>query len=309
MLGNRKLVLDCMRLSTEERQSLEADALRAGFVPGGLDKLPKPLSGEALHMNDEIRQALTWTQLSSQVPEGRDDVTWDMKVAAYAWHFIRERVDVWEPDPQLWAEYDPRWMMWMDDASYGGIAVLVYDTWLSVYELERYFLNPWLRCAYWVRHGALERHGYFAHGEGSVNKGSSPRNFAQNVQQPERWWAVQKGLARWGQVARSVPGAQPEEFASRAVAEFTLKESEVDRVVEAQEAVFSFTEFCVRYDELNMIIAATTAFQNALRGSGIDRIQSKLAGRIRTKADNLRANYLQPLVPGVAAATGLPVGF
>src|SRR5882672_3373149 len=121
MLGNRKLVLDCVGLSSAERTELEADAAKHGFLPGGLDKLSRPLAGEALHITEELQVALTYAHLGS-VTDGAN-VTWENKVAAYAWHWMRERIDVWEPDPHIWAEYDPRWMMFMDRWEFDGVGL------------------------------------------------------------------------------------------------------------------------------------------------------------------------------------------
>lgn len=290
---NRRLFLDVMRLSPEMRAELERDAAAFGFV-GGLDGLPRPLAGEALRMNDELLQLLTNAQIQAATPTNDD---WTRKVAAYAWHMLRERIDVWEGFPQIYAEYDPSWQMKMEHEDFGGVGVLVYDTWISPYELERYFANAWLRAAVWAKSGRIGQPPNVS-GDWSDNKGHGIANFRQNVAEVERWYQVQKSEIRWGSAASAFPGVRAEHFASGPCIGLSA----------ASDALFDWPELLIRVNELNTLMVTA----NVMRGlsAGFDaRIRRKLSGRLLRKMLSFRDVYMKPHYGLIAAMTGFPPDF
>jgi hypothetical protein len=282
-----------MRLNSADRAELEHDAVERGFL-GGLAGLPKPLAGDAIRLDDEMSRMLFHAQLEAQNPNGSD---WDVKVAAYAWHMLRERIDVWEPDPQIWAEYDPTWQMKLEHEDDRGVGVLVYDTWCSPYELERYFVNPWLRCAAWIRAGQVERSGL--RDRWSEGKGTGVGNFKANCSEVERWYLTQKPAIRWDSAANGRPGIGRMDYAS----------GPVNGLIVETGNVFSWTEWLIRWDEINHIMVNAQLFKGMKSDLPDDRIRRKLAGRIYTKAQSFRETYLRKMVPAVAAMTGFSGDF
>jgi hypothetical protein len=272
----RKAFLDVMRLRPEEKRELEADAWAAGYI-GGLAKVPKPVGGDVIRMtmDDEFARQVIWCQLQAANPDNDD---WQRKVAAFAWHMLRERIDVWEPDPQIWAEFSPRWMIDMDRAAFGGVGVLVYDTWISPFELERYFINPWIRCHYWLTHGALARAGLPE--DWSSHIGPALKNAPGNVHE----------LLRWYESRKSHPGFEP----------CMLELPATD----FGDRVFSWNEFRFRQDQITLLSVALLVFRNQLGSGLVDvvlrGVWRRLINQLQRKLSNFPPNFLEKVAPAIA---------
>jgi len=155
----RKVDLDLLALSREERGELELDVDRLD-IPG-LKTLSTPLPlgrrGKPYVYKKYHGDLLTDLQREAGRAFGDGD-EWMRSVYILAWHRVLARLDLWPYYPQdMWRLYRLKTsdeMEWDDpytiatEVPYGRY---VYDSFESVYELERYYAMAWLRCAEWAR--------------------------------------------------------------------------------------------------------------------------------------------------------------
>lgn len=230
---------------------------------------PKPLAQPLVH----LYQIGGEKQLNPYLWSGRADLSEDEKRACmYAWHVWRERTDVWEV-PQLGGQgYDPGWLR------DGHTTFLLYDQFISAFELERYFVNPWVRAAAWVTSLDLTTIPEIATFElNKKGQGSNPRvrkptkrsrvsnRFAEYVAEIPRWWVNQREMGNFGPVPElALPSAGYVSVALRdmegspqpdTLLEGNWHNGYGNRYVENQKATcFSWDEFMWRRDELEFVL-------------------------------------------------------
>jgi len=165
----RAVDLDVTSLSAGKRQDLELEARTRGLLEGEVQQVPigyAPLSppsdlGDWENVSANLRHI--------QVEAGQYFAEGDERghdAACYAWHANLCEIDVWPATKAIhrrwtgpatrapdgsWTEHD----IWApfdvaEELSYGRF---VYDSWLSVFELERYFYNWVWRCGMWLDAG------------------------------------------------------------------------------------------------------------------------------------------------------------
>jgi len=139
---NRKKELDCVLMDDSRRLELESLAKERGL----LVNLPSrkhliasdflsPMSEESVLQLSTIEEA--WHRSSG--PE-------EDQVLCYAWHLWRERSPRWESFIGPVGDWVTNWQ-----AEYDGCrGKLIYDTWISIYELEKYWLNWIVRANGWI---------------------------------------------------------------------------------------------------------------------------------------------------------------
>lgn len=179
----RAIDLNLIGLSADERWELYQDAEDMGFLDG-CPEIPRPFGDPLTMLNQagfgKLMKLMTIAMDESTPQPERD-------VACYAWHVWRERVDIWEMTPIIWTgegKYDPHWQAKMDTV---GAGTVLYNTFISGLELERYFLNPWIRCSAWIEFQNLEQMLNFR-----IKGEKGAKGFYKYVRQPMQWWMNQK---------------------------------------------------------------------------------------------------------------------
>jgi hypothetical protein len=143
--------LNLIGMTAKERWELYQVAESLGLF-WKLPPQPKPLSQPLVH----LYQIGAEKQLKPYIEEGNPELTdTEKRACMFAWHVWRERTDVWEMPSWQDVEYDPGWLR------DGYSNFLLYNQFVSAFELERYFVNPWVRASAWpVPELALATSGY-----------------------------------------------------------------------------------------------------------------------------------------------------
>jgi hypothetical protein len=209
----------------------------------------------------------------------------DRMAGMYAMHVWRERIDIWEATPSF----------------------MVYDQFVSVYELERYFVNPWLRASAWIQSSAvslvdlppMEKFDLYGMTGPSLTKTKRTRaeqtavKFQFCVNQIPMWWANQKGSNRFGpipELALSTSGfvsaaqlLDPDSKVKREkLVEGYWHNAVNDRPVEIlRRDCFSWQEFIVRRDEMAQMLPMVLGILNSMgpRGASMGDGIAKATGR------------------------------
>src|SRR5262245_41944476 len=147
----RKVDLNCEFLTAAQRWELYQRAEQLGFLEG-IPPKPGPLSEPLIHMDENAWAKIMMTREHARAPEAFGLDEQGRQAACYAWHVWRERVDIWESKHFVWSggkggKYS---INWRAEAEKGGTGFMLYNTFISVFELERYFVNPWLRACAWL---------------------------------------------------------------------------------------------------------------------------------------------------------------
>lgn len=305
----RQADLNVMGLSATRQQALWGQADYLGLLVG-LPDGPRPLADPLIQTTEDSYAKLFMCRNMAANP---DTPTADREAACYAWHIWRERVDVWEVNPMIWTgggRYDPKWRnkMWTEGAGF-----VLYDTFVSAFELERYFINPWIRAVPWLKQQANPMWlGEFKYrGE----KGS--KAVVKYAAEPLRWWQNRKprynGMIGpveqlvWPSVGfvpvlqypriNDITGtgwrnADPA-FIERGTPDVLIH----DLAVKA----FSWEEFLWRQDEIDqLIICANTMLSFGSGGPGrLWSMEKKLLNTIVRSANNFNVNFLENIRPYV----------
>jgi hypothetical protein len=263
--------LNLIGMSAKERWELYQIADEMGLFYE-LPPQPKPLAQPLVHLYQIGAQKQLWPFLQSGNPDLSDD---ERRACLYAWHVWRERTDVWEMPNWGDTEYDPAWLR------EGYSNPLLYNQFISAFELERYIVNPWVRAAAWITTinqidlDSPPKFDTLPHASGKGSKSSkgerkhtrTARHFQYFVNQIPSWWANQKGskdtrfepvrelfLPSTGYVSVAlrdgVTSPQPDKLI-----EGNWHNGYGNAIVEHQiRTCFSWTEFMWRRDELNFVI-------------------------------------------------------
>jgi hypothetical protein len=248
-------------LDADERWELYRQAESMGLLTDlPTSTRPQPIRPPLEHMKFEHLSKVLWCIMQSNNPDLSED---ERLAAIYAFHVWRERVDVWEYAP----------------------VHNHYDTFVSVYELERYIVNPWLRASSWVASPAvnlmdlpqLPKFDTMSVGLKPLKKKNTDVNrtalkFQYCVNQVPNWWARQKETQRFKPVPELtltcsgfVSAAQLLEPPSEIHKSFRVDRNRLvekywhnamnDPQVEAlQRTCFTWQEFIDRRDELSNMI-------------------------------------------------------
>ncbi len=279
---SRAVDLDLDALTDEDKAVLIGDAKDADFLPKELllttkslraTRSMRPMPGEIRGILHEIKVA------GGQAFDEGDDRT--RRAAAFAWHMIVSEFDVWPMNSSL---YGP----WHGGALDLSVAEdkqpgeFVYDTWLNVFELERYFYNAWLRAYYWINAGfeikrwSNNRGEYVTATDSMVMTGDEPMpfRFVEKLSEPTEWIRsdVKGGAASW---------KWPVEWLS-----FYVGEGDERRRVDVSDMdisryCFSWHELLVRFEELTVIRERAARFAK----TELTRDGRSCGGRLSFRAD------------------------
>jgi hypothetical protein len=184
-------------MSTTERWELYQRAESLGLLYQ-LPPQPSPIGDPLIHINSWTdRKPMMMCFQQSANPDVSEE---DRRAAAYAWHVWRERTDIWDyGQPEFF---------------------LKYDQFVSAYELERYFVNPWIRASAWIMSDAVNLMDIPTVSKfdltvdvsaGKVPGGARPRResarsarianqFQIFVNEIPKWWVNQRTIGRFGPV-------------------------------------------------------------------------------------------------------------
>lgn len=147
---SRAVDLDLDEVGPERRLNLEYEARQLGWIEGSLTVKPLEKTKHIEAMPIEIRLRLQ--QLRIEGGKAFDNNDYELRdIAAYAWHINVREFDLWPMRSTLWRPFTNEDVLApFDVAEERQYGEFVYDTWIDVCELERYFYNPWLRCYTWL---------------------------------------------------------------------------------------------------------------------------------------------------------------
>lgn len=249
----RRSELNLVGLTAAQRAKLYQRALDLKLLEG-IPPGPKLMADPLVLADENSVNKVMWCHMINENPDASPE---EKEAARYAFHIWRERVDVWGTRPFMWFRgYDPTWQLIIEDRAVG---LTVYNTFISAYELERYFLNPWIRARAWL---SLFDNDYLdmmlAYSE-KGQRGAVVINFISS--QPLVWWQRQnKGLAvkPVKELKYAIDGFVP--TAQRGVVELDSFGNLIrwDResawAVDLRRDAFNWFEFKIRSDEIQVLL-------------------------------------------------------
>lgn len=246
---NRKADLDCLALSLKDQALLKQEAKDNGLLEG----LPSLKLGNGFQPNDfldempkEHAEAMGVVERAWLYGSAASDAA-----IAYAWHLWRERIPRWESTSNPSVDWSVDW--YRETGGCGGM--LVYNTWISVHEIERYWLNWLVRCNGWLNQ-LSQRERLTEFGEDKSQWAKLTREMAM----PLQWYESQSGIR---------------------LQEVTTKPAGFERDG-VQFGGWSFTrdELLMRYDESNVLYQACLLFKANAEGRAARKVANRLANKI-----------------------------
>jgi hypothetical protein len=259
--------LNLIGMTAKERWELYQVAESLGLF-WKLPPQPKPLSQPLVH----LYQIGAEKQLRPYIEEGNPELTdTEKRACMFAWHVWRERTDVWEMPSWQDVEYDPGWLR------DGYSNFLLYNQFVSAFELERYFVNPWVRASAWLTTLNLldleippkfDMSAKLGSAKASKSERKHTRtvnHFQAFVNQVPNWWAGQKDTVRFSPVPELALATSG--YVSVALRDLPSS-PQPDRLIEGnwhngwgnglvnsqKLEAFSWVEFMWRRDELNFVL-------------------------------------------------------
>jgi hypothetical protein len=244
---SRAVDLDMLALSTKDKHMLEGEARLLGWIEG---KLPnKPLERKTIvPIPHAERHKLQMLNEAGGTAFDRDDAQ-TRAVASFAFHYTLSQYDVWTNHSNIWRPWTGndvnRPFNVAEEQQYGEFN---YDTFLNVYELERYFYNWALRLYMWLEAGMSPDVNRWAVDESNsimphdtwLMSGSEPmpRKMIEKLQEPTDWIRgdVKGGARYW---------SWPLEWMS--VGGIALSDMDVCHYA------FSWHELLIRFEELDYV--------------------------------------------------------
>lgn len=312
--------LNLIGMTAKERWDLYQVAESLGLF-WKLPPQPKPLSQPLVH----LYQIGAEKQLRPYIEESNPELTdTEKRACMFAWHVWRERTDVWEMPSWQDVEYDPGWLQ------DGYSNFLLYNQFVSAFELERYFLNPWIRAAAWA--SALPPdliptipkfdlgptgHGPTIRERKNVRHSRVMEQFAAYTSEIPRWWANQRSighfaaieelsLAHTGYVSVALRDLPSSPQPGRLVEGNWHNGWGNDAVRRQKLEAFSWVEFMWRRDELEFVLpnVVNQMMMIGPRGASFGTGSSDRVGKSEKQFWSMERKLLNRLAKRIDVARG-----